>query len=209
MLVALYGVGRRCVRAVPFAHGVEEALFALGLGFGLFAHVTLALGEAGVLHAPMLWIALAAATWLGRREIVSGLARAARGGRRFVATGSKVERTAVALGLVVLAVECLLAMAPAVGGDQTKYQLVYPRIFAEAHALIPTPWSFWGTCSTSSTCSYRGVRAPRRRVGASHQRRVRCASRPWRCSPSGDAPSGVRSAPGRRFSSSPCRSPPR
>jgi 4-amino-4-deoxy-L-arabinose transferase-like glycosyltransferase len=144
LLIALYGVGRRCVRAVPFAHGVEEALFALGLGFGLFAYVTLALGEAGVLHAPMLWIALAAATWLGRREIVSGLARAARGGRRFVATGSKVERTAVALGLVVLAVECLLAMAPAVGGDQTKYQLVYPRIFAAAHALVPTPWSFWG-----------------------------------------------------------------
>ena len=55
-----------------------------------------------------------------------------------------MERTAVALGLVVLAVECLLAMAPAVGGDQTKYQLVYPRIFAEAHALVPTPWSFWG-----------------------------------------------------------------
>jgi 4-amino-4-deoxy-L-arabinose transferase-like glycosyltransferase len=35
-------------------------------------------------------------------------------------------------------------MAPAVGGDQTKYQLVYPRLFAESGALVPTPWSFWG-----------------------------------------------------------------
>jgi 4-amino-4-deoxy-L-arabinose transferase-like glycosyltransferase len=44
----------------------------------------------------------------------------------------------------LLAVECLLVLAPAFGGDQTKYQLVYPKLFADAGAFVPTPWSFWG-----------------------------------------------------------------
>ncbi len=35
-------------------------------------------------------------------------------------------------------------LAPPVGGDQTKYQLVYPRLYALAGGLVPTPWSFWG-----------------------------------------------------------------
>jgi 4-amino-4-deoxy-L-arabinose transferase-like glycosyltransferase len=35
-------------------------------------------------------------------------------------------------------------LAPAVTGDQTKYQLAYPKLFAAAHGLVPTPWSFWG-----------------------------------------------------------------
>src|SRR5262249_28210732 len=32
----------------------------------------------------------------------------------------------------------------AVGGDQTKYQLAYPRLYARAGGLVPTPWCFWG-----------------------------------------------------------------
>jgi hypothetical protein len=35
--------------------------------------------------------------------------------------------------------------APPVGGDQTKYQLAYPRLFAMAGGLVPTPWCFWGS----------------------------------------------------------------
>ncbi len=144
LLVVLYGAGRRCLRAVPFADGVEEATFALGLGFGLFAYVTLALGELGVLRAPALWAVLAGAAVFAWREAVSGLAGAARGARRFALAGSVAARLAVALGVVLLGLECVLVMAPAVGGDQTKYQLVYPRIFAEAGGFVATPWSFWG-----------------------------------------------------------------
>jgi hypothetical protein len=144
LLVVLYGAGRRCLRAVPFTHGLEEALFALGLGFGLLAYATLALGELGALRRPVVWAVVAGAAWFGRREGASGLARAFRGVRRWVGAVSVGEWVAVAVGVGLLAVECLLAMAPAVGGDQTKYQLVYPRLFAEAGALVPTPWSFWG-----------------------------------------------------------------
>src|SRR5437764_366589 len=35
-------------------------------------------------------------------------------------------------------------VAPPVGGDQTKYQLAYPRLYAAAGGLVATPWSFWG-----------------------------------------------------------------
>jgi len=144
LLVVLSGVGRRCLRAVPFEHGLEEGLFALGLGFGLLAYVTLALGEAGLLRRPILWGVLVCAAWFGRRESVSGGARALRGVRRWVVGAPAGELAALAIGTGLLALECLLVMAPAFGGDQTKYQLVYPRLFAEAGALVATPWSFWG-----------------------------------------------------------------
>src|SRR5437773_9647280 len=44
----------------------------------------------------------------------------------------------------VLVAETLAMVAPPVGGDQTKYQLAYPRLYAAAGGLVATPWSFWG-----------------------------------------------------------------
>jgi len=144
VLVVLYGGGRRALRAVPFVDGVEEGVFALALGLGLLAYATLGLGELGLLRRPMLIAVLAGAAWFGRHEAVSGLARGGRAIGRWLRRAPRDEQAAVALGTVLLAVECLLVLAPAFGGDQTKYQLVYPRLFAEAGALVQTPWSFWG-----------------------------------------------------------------
>ncbi len=144
LLGVLYGLGRRCLRAVPFADGLEEGVYALGLGLGLLAYATLALGVAGLLRRPVVIALLLAAAWYGRREMVAGLARAGRAGRRFAFDGPIGERIAVVGAAALLLLECLLAMAPVVGGDQTKYQLVYPRIFAEAGGFVATPWSFWG-----------------------------------------------------------------
>jgi hypothetical protein len=45
---------------------------------------------------------------------------------------------------VVLVTELVTMLAPPVGGDQTKYQLVYPRLYGQTGTLVPTPWSFWG-----------------------------------------------------------------
>lgn len=144
LLVAL-GVGRRLVRAVPFEWALEEGLFALALGLGLLAYATLALAEARVLGRPALVTLLALGGAFGWREIVAGVARGASGVRRWWATpASRSERAAVLLGVLVLAVEGVTAFAPPVGGDQTKYQLVYPRLWAEAHRVVATPWSFWG-----------------------------------------------------------------
>ncbi len=144
LLVIALGVGRRCLAAVPFADGLEEGVFAIALGLGMLAYVTLALGEVGVLHRPVLVGILVLAAWVGRREGVVGVLRIARAMRRWATRPRPAEIAGVALAAALVAVECVLVLAPAVGGDQTKYQLVYPRLFAEAGALVATPWSFWG-----------------------------------------------------------------
>ncbi len=163
------------MRAVPFAHGVEEALFALGLGFGLFAYVTLALGEAGAApRRPCSGSRSPPRRWLGRREIVSGLARAARGVRRFVAAGSNVRadgrRRSVSS---LLAVECLLGDG---AGGRRRPDQVSARL--PAHLRRGPARSYrrrgasGGTCSTSSTCS-----SPRRSCSAATCWRVSSTSR--------------------------------
>jgi hypothetical protein len=64
--------------------------------------------------------------------------------RWWCACPSRSERAGVVLAAVLIAAEVVMVFAPPVGGDQTKYQLVYPRLYAEAHRLVATPWSFWG-----------------------------------------------------------------
>jgi len=144
LLVAL-GVGRRMLNAVPFPYLLEEGLFATAFGLGLLAYATLACGIAGVLNAPALIALLAFGAWYARREIRSSVALAVRGLMRW--RGSQptwTELAAIAIGVALLAAELVMVSAPPVGGDQTKYQLVYPRLFAEAGRLVATPWSFWG-----------------------------------------------------------------
>src|SRR5262249_57620031 len=46
-------------------------------------------------------------------------------------------------GLLLLA-EAPTWFAPPVGGDQTKYHLAYPHLYALAGGLVPTPWTMWG-----------------------------------------------------------------
>jgi 4-amino-4-deoxy-L-arabinose transferase-like glycosyltransferase len=145
VLVIALGAGRRLLAAVPFEWALEEGLFAIALGLGLLAYATLALAEAGLLGRPGLIVVLGAATVFGWREIVAGIARALHGARRWWhASPSRSERAAVVLGAILIAAELVTAFAPPVGGDQTKYQLVYPRLWAEAHRVVATPWSFWG-----------------------------------------------------------------
>ncbi len=145
VVTSALGVGRRLLKAVPFEGGLEENLFAVGLGLGLLAYVTLALGEVGVLRRPVLLAVLAAGMVFGWRELVAAAAGVPRGLRRWRALRpSRSEQAVIVLGIGLLACEVLMVFAPPVGGDQTKYQLVYPRLFADAHRLVATPWSFWG-----------------------------------------------------------------
>jgi hypothetical protein len=145
LLVIALGVGRRLLRAVPFEGGLEEGLFATALGLGLLAYATLALGLTGLLGRPALVALLTAAAALTWREIVAMLAGALQGVRRWRdVPPSRSETLGLVLGTTLVAAEIVMVFAPPVGGDQTKYQLVYPRLWAEAHRLVATPWSFWG-----------------------------------------------------------------
>src|SRR5262249_60752527 len=73
----------------------------------------------------------------GGRSLIAALraVRAARGPMTWLL---------VALCAVLLLVEAPTWFAPPVGGDQEKYHLVYPRLYALAGGLVPTPWTFWG-----------------------------------------------------------------
>jgi len=145
LLLITLGVGRRLLKAVPFEGGLEEGLFATALGLGLLAYVTLALGLAGLLGRPALVALLAIAAAVARREIVAAVASAMNGIRRWRdIPPSRSETLGLALAAALVAAEVVMVFAPPVGGDQTKYQLVYPRLWAGAHRLVATPWSFWG-----------------------------------------------------------------
>jgi len=126
----------RALRALPAARA-EHLLAGLAFGLGLAGIAALGLAVAGRLRSTPIALLGAAALVAGGRDLV----RACR------ALDPGVLRRAWPLVLVsalVLAAEVPTMLAPPVGGDQTKYQLVYPRLYALAGGLVPTPWSFWG-----------------------------------------------------------------
>jgi hypothetical protein len=100
----------------------------------------------------MLALALAAAGRLTALPfVVGGVIALVAGGAQLVAAIRAVRfpRGAAAWALLAVCAVVLLAemptwFAPPIGGDQTKYHLSYPRLYAQAHGLIATPWSFWG-----------------------------------------------------------------
>src|SRR5437870_472204 len=126
----------RALRALPAAPS-ERLLAGLAVGLGLGSMTALGLAAAGHLRATPLAVVGAAVLVAGGRE----LARATRAldlgalGRAW---------PLVLMCALVLAAEVPAMLAPPVGGDQTKYQLAYPRLYALAGGLVPTPWSFWG-----------------------------------------------------------------
>src|SRR5947199_4114686 len=81
---------------------------------------------------------------LGAAALVAGGGELARAGRALDARALRRVWTLVLVCALVLIAEVPAMLAPPVGGDQTKYQLVYPRLYALAGGLVPTPWSFWG-----------------------------------------------------------------
>jgi hypothetical protein len=125
----------RALRATP-ADG-DALLVGLAVGFGIAG--TLGLGLAAAQALRTSWIALAGGVALvaGGAELVRGLRRLDR--RRVLDAWPLLL---VCAG--VLAVEVVAMLAPPVGGDQTKYHLVYPRLYAAHGGLVDTPWTFWG-----------------------------------------------------------------
>jgi hypothetical protein len=124
------------LRALPEAAG-ERWVQGLAAGLGVAGVLGLGLAAAGQLRPWPLAAAGAVALAAGGREIDRTLAATRLGG---------LGRTwpLLALSAGVLAAEVATMLAPPVGGDQTKYHLVYPRLYAAHGGLVPTPWTFWG-----------------------------------------------------------------
>ncbi len=143
MLVGAGAAGLACLRVVdglPRSAG-ERLLGGIAVGLGLGGLVGLGLAAAGCLRVGPIAAIGALALLAGGRELAGTMAGVAASTRR--------QRDPLTWGLlvvcaVVLASELPAMLAPPIGGDQTKYHLVYPRLYALQGGLVETPWTFWG-----------------------------------------------------------------
>src|SRR5262245_52325416 len=126
----------RALDASPAGPG-DRLLAATATGLGLLGILGLAYAAAGILRPWPLALAGGVALALGRRQLVTTVSALRYDGVLRIAPYLLVCA-------IVLAGEVVAMIAPPVGGDQTKYQLVYPRLYADAGSLVATPWSFWG-----------------------------------------------------------------
>src|SRR2546426_301856 len=126
----------RALGALPAAPS-ERLLAGLAVGLGLGGMTALGLAAAGQLRATPIAL-------LGGAALLAGGRALARAGHALDARALGRVWPLVLVCALVLATEVPTMLAPPVGGDQTKYQLVYPRLYALAGGLVPTPWSFWG-----------------------------------------------------------------
>lgn len=129
-------VAQRLLRAQS-RDAADHLLEGLTVGLTLLAAVGLVLAAAGQLRATPVVLAAAAMLVAGARDLVAAV-RAVRPPHGAVAWAC------VAVGVAIGLAEIPMALAPAVGGDQTKYQLAYPRLWAQAGGFVSTPWTFWG-----------------------------------------------------------------
>jgi len=130
-------VALRTAGALP-EDPAEHLLAGIAVGLGIASALALGLAAAHALRALPFGIAAAVALVLGGRTFVGALG-AVRWPRDWTAWGL------VGVCAIVLLAEAPTWFAPPVGGDQTKYHLAYPRLFAMAGGLVPTPWCFWGS----------------------------------------------------------------
>jgi hypothetical protein len=137
-LVAAAAMGAwvlRVLRATP-VDARDALLWMLAVGLGVFGAIGLGLAAAQLLRvsavAALVALALAGGGREAWRTVVAVIARL-----RW--PSSLAVAPAIALGGMMVAI-----MAPVVTGDQTKYQLAYPKLYAAAEGLVATPWSFWG-----------------------------------------------------------------
>ncbi len=141
VLAASAAAGLACLRlvsAMPEA-GMERLIAGTGIGLGLAGMAGLGLAMLGMLR-PLPVAALGAAALAVGGADLGRILRSARPSRGRGA----LEWGLLAVCAVLLAAEVVVMLAPPVGGDQTKYHLVYPRLYAGHGALVDTPWSFWG-----------------------------------------------------------------
>src|SRR5581483_7219934 len=126
----------RVIDAMPAAEG-DRLLVGVAVGLGVAGAVGLGLAAIGWLRTAPIAALGALALALGRRDLVVAL-------DGVDLRGLKRAWPLVLVATIVLVAEVPTMIAPPVGGDQTKYQLAFPRLYASHGGLVDTPWSFWG-----------------------------------------------------------------
>lgn len=129
----------RALRAEP-VRPADAGLAALAVGNGLLGIAGLALAAAHALAPAVAWAVVLALAAPG----LPALGRLVAAGWRARRRPTRTEALALAVLVPYLAAVLVMVLAPSVTGDQTKYQLAYPKLYAAAGGLVATPWTFWG-----------------------------------------------------------------
>lgn len=141
-VMALAGVRRQ--RATDKWERGLELLVALGLGWAVVMYATLALGIIGMLYSLSIWGLLVVFAILGGwrelagvRDDVKALLKPSGAGWR------PTLRVGMAAVGVMLGHILVIALAPSITHDAMVYHLNVPRMYAEAHRIVPIPYDLF------------------------------------------------------------------
>ena len=140
LMVPVAAAGLACLGvldALPRRSG-ERLLAGFAIGLGLAGLAGLGLAVTGQLRPlPIAGVGLLALVGGGRDlgRTLRGLPLPPGPGR------APLAWLLLAVGAVVLASELPPMLAPPIGGDQIRYHLVYPRLYALKGGLVDTPWT--------------------------------------------------------------------
>ena len=128
-------IGRRALRAFQFDSPLEEIVVHTGLGLGVLAFATFALGLLGWLNPIVFWLMLLAALALFHRDLLATW-RACRS--LDLPRATRFERWLARFCVLALGVAFLFALMPPTGWDVLQYHLVGPqRALAQGRILPP------------------------------------------------------------------------
>jgi hypothetical protein len=141
LCAAAYPIGRAILRRLTFENLAEDLSICTTMGLGILSHLVLIIGCAGWLNAVVIpfsiAVAVAASFWFLPK-------RGARVGQHDQTLSPRPLRIVLLLGCVVAAVlfarAFLLPLYPPTEFDVTEYHLAAPKMWLQAHAIIPTPF---------------------------------------------------------------------
>ena len=149
LLASAFGYGSLAVLAVGLRERADAAffLFAVAIGLGVLAHLTLGLGAMGLLYPAGAWglfglgMTLAAVEVLRKRACYRAVLRRMVGA---VSTIRRVRPFSAALGLMLF-VDWLYpllanALVPPTAWDAVAYHLAAPAIYIRSHTITYIPY---------------------------------------------------------------------
>ena len=144
MLTLAWALGSRLLRrtTIVWNNAAERMIFSTAVGLGILAYTVMALAFFHFLYAPLLVALAGASVVLLRSEIEeigavvkATLARLPRASCRQFAPVSWIFGG----GVLLLAIQALLALLPPFGYDALWYHLTAPRAFLQQHSFVVLP----------------------------------------------------------------------
>lgn len=140
------GIGGRVLRKlqVDCADLTEEAVFDIGIGYGIFAYLMFAGGLLGVIYRPVVYGMLTLGMLLSWNWLVG--IKALRGSKRVELRWPRDGMTFLISSLLFLAIVANFVgtLAPLSSSDALRYHFAAPKIWLKQNQMVEIPWD-WAT----------------------------------------------------------------